>query len=117
MTLVTFIAWLSVMVFDTGGQLAFKAAANRGGGDGMAHWRAMAGKPWLWLGLLAFVAEFVAWLAFLSLVPLAEGVLLATLNMVTIMLGGRWLFAEKLTPRRLLGVGLIAAGVILVGVG
>ncbi|EQD66179.1 membrane protein containing DUF6, transmembrane, partial [mine drainage metagenome] len=54
---------------------------------------------------------------FLSLVPLAEGVLLATLNMVTIMLGGRFLFGEKLTPRRLLGVGLIAAGVILVGVG
>ncbi|THD11106.1 EamA family transporter [Metallibacterium scheffleri] len=117
MTLVTFIAWLTVMVFDTGGQLAFKAAANRGGGDGMAHWRAMAGEPWLWLGLLSFIAEFVAWLAFLSLVPLAEGVLLATLNMVTIMLGGRWLFGEKLTPRRLLGVGLIAAGVILVGVG
>ncbi|WP_297903515.1 EamA family transporter [Metallibacterium sp.] len=115
MTLASFITRLTVMVFDTGGQLTFKAAANHGGGEGMAHWRAMARKPWL--GLLSFVVEFVAWLAFLSLVPLAEGVLLATLNMVTIMLGGRFLFGEKLTPRRLLGVGLIAAGVILVGVG
>lgn len=62
MTLVPLIAWLTVMVFDTGGQLTFKAAANHGGGEGMAHWRAMARKPWLWLGLLSFVVEFVAWL-------------------------------------------------------
>ena len=49
--------------------------------------------------------------------PLAEGVLLATLNMATVMLGGRLLFGERLTPRRMAGVALIAAGVILVGVG
>lgn len=61
MTLASFITRLTVMVFDTGGQLTFKAAANHGGGEGMAHWRAMARKPWL--GLLSFVVEFVAWLA------------------------------------------------------
>ena len=60
MTLASFITRLTVMVFDTGGQLTFKAAANHGGGEGMAHWRAMARKPWL--GLLSFVVEFVAWL-------------------------------------------------------
>lgn len=112
-----FFAWLVVLVFDTSGQLAFKAAASHDAGDGLAHWRAMAHTPWLWIGIIAFVAEFVAWLAFLSLVPLAVGVLLATLNMATVMLGGRLLFGEKLSPKRMLGVGLIAAGVILVGLG
>lgn len=117
MTHAAFVAWLVVLVFDTAGQLSFKAAASRGGGDGLAHWRAMAHSPWLWTGLVSFVAEFVAWLAFLSLVPLAVGVLLATLNMVTVMIGGRVLFGERLSAKRLAGVGLIAAGVILVGIG
>ena len=112
-----FLAWLAVLVFDTCGQLAFKAATHHAEGEGLARWRAMAAQPWLWLGIAAFIAEFIAWLAFLSLVPLAEGVLLATLNMATVMLGGRLLFGEKLTPRRMAGVALIAAGVILVGVG
>lgn len=119
MSAAPFLAWLAVLVFDTAGQLAFKAAAHhaRGAGAGLAHWRAMARRPWLWLGIVAFVAEFLAWLGFLSLVPLAEGVLLSTLNMATVMLGGRLLFGERLTRRRLAGVALIAAGVILVGIG
>ena len=117
MSLNPFLAWLAVLVFDTCGQLAFKSAAHHAEGDGLAHWHAMAARPWLWLGIVAFVAEFIAWLAFLSLVPLAEAVLLATLNMVTVMLGGRLLFDEKLTPRRMAGVLLIASGVILVGLG
>ncbi len=117
MTLDTLLAWFAVLVFDTTGQLAFKAAAHHAVGAGLAHWRAMARGPWLWLGILAFIVELVAWLAFLSLVPLAVGVLLATLNLVTVMLGGRLIFGEKLSPRRMAGVGLIAVGVMLVGLG
>jgi len=33
------------------------------------------------------------------------------------MLGGRLIFGEKLSPRRMAGVGLIAVGVMLVGLG
>ena len=113
---ISFALWLLVLVFDTGGQLAFKAASGVPG-EGLDHWRAMAVRPWLWLGIAAFAFEFVTWLAFLSVVPLAEGVLLSCLNMAAVMLGGRWLFGERLTARRLLGVTLITLGVVLVGVG
>ena len=60
--------------------------------------------------------EFVIWLAFLSLVPLSEGVLLGSINIVAIMLAGRYFFAEKLSPLRVVGIGLISLGVAVVGV-
>ncbi len=111
-----FIVWMLNVVVDTGGQLAFKAAAAHGDeGGGMAHWRAMARRPWLWLGIIFFCAEFIFWLVFLSLVPLSEGILLGSLNIVAVLVGGRLIFNERLNSRCLLGIFLIAAGVAIVG--
>jgi drug/metabolite transporter (DMT)-like permease len=108
--------WLGNLLFDSAGQLAFKAAAgDPRAGHGLARWRWMSRRPWLWLGLGCYVAEFVLWLAFLSLVPLSEGVLLGSINIVAIMVAGRLLFGEKLSPLRVTGIGLITAGVALVG--
>ena len=59
--------------------------------------------------------EFVAWLAFLSLVPLSDGVLLGSINIVAIMVAGRILFKEKLAPMRVLGIVLVSIGVAVVG--
>jgi len=110
--------WAINLVTDTCGQLAFKAAASENtAARGWAHWRHMLGRPWIYLGALAYVAEFVAWLAFLSTVTLAEGVLLGMAGIVTVMLGGRLWFREHFTRPRLIGVSLILAGVALVGLG
>ncbi|MGH8122410.1 MAG: EamA family transporter [Rudaea sp.] len=109
--------WMLNLLLDTGGHLAFKtAAALPDCGDGMARWRNMAQRPWIWVGVACFVAEFVVWLAFLSLVPLSRGVLLGSINIVAVMLAGRWVFAEKFTPLRIAGGLLIALGVAIVGV-
>lgn len=108
--------WVLNVLVDSGGQLAFKAAASDpNAGDGLARWRWMAARPWLWIGVACYVVEFMAWLAFLSLVPLSEGVLLGSINIVAIMLAGRWLFREQLSRWRLAGMLLITAGVTLVG--
>ncbi|MGO4258995.1 hypothetical protein [Lysobacter sp. TAB13] len=110
--------WLVTVALDTAGQLAFKAAASDpAAGDGIARWRHMLSRPWLWLGGACYVFEFLAWIAFLSLVPLGRGVLLGSINIVAIMLAGRWLFGERLTPLRLAGMSLIGLGVALVGAG
>lgn len=110
--------WLINVTLDTGGQLAFKAAASDPrAGDGAARWRHMASRPWLWLGLLAYALHLLSWIAFLSLVDLSQGVLLASMNMVAIMIGGRLLFREKLTPLRVAGILLVSAGVAIVGAG
>ncbi len=110
--------WVLNAFFDAVGQLSFKAAARTGAdGAGRAYWMALVHRPWLWVGIVCFGAEFLVWLAFLSLVPLSEGVLLGTVNVVILMLAGRLLFAERLTRWRLAGMALVAVGVTLVGVG
>lgn len=104
------------MMLDTGGQLAFKAAAaNPEAGDGLARWKHMLSRPWIWLGGTLYVFEFLAWIAFLSLVPLGRGVLLGSINIVLVMLAGRVLFRERLNRLRVLGIVLITLGVALVG--
>lgn len=110
------ILWLSNIMLDTGGQLAFKAAslAPRPANAG-SHWLKLLVQPWLWLGIGCYVLEFLIWLAFLTLVPLSEGVLLGSINIVAIMLGGRLLFGERLSGLRIAGVLLIALGVAIVG--
>ena len=60
----------------------------------------MASRPWLWIGIGCFVVEFVAWLAFLSVIPLAQGVLLGMMGIVAVMLGGRIWFHERFTRLR-----------------
>lgn len=108
--------WLANVVLDTMGQLLFKAAASDpAAGDGIARWRHMLARPWLPLGALCYVLEFMVWIAFLSLVPLSDGVLLGSINIVVIMLAGRWLFGEKLTRMRVIGIVLVSAGVAIVG--
>jgi drug/metabolite transporter (DMT)-like permease len=56
-------------------------------------------------------------LAFLSLVPLAQGVLLGTTSIVVVMLGGRIMFHERFNRLRIVGILLIVAGVAIVGIG
>lgn len=110
--------WIANLLLDTGGQLAFKAAAgDERAGDGLARWKYMLARPWIWTGIGCYVAEFLVWIAFLSLVPLSEGVLLGSINIVAIMVAGRFLFKEKLTPLRVTGILLVAVGVAVVGFG
>lgn len=109
--------WLLNLLVDTGGQLAFKAAATvvPGAPAGLARWLWMARRRWLWIGVACYAAEFLVWLAFLSLVPLSDGVLLGSINIVAVMVAGRLLFREKLSRLRIGGILLISLGVAVVG--
>ena len=116
MSLLATLLWSLNLLVDTAGQLCFKAAASAGPDLAAGvRWRIMLRNKWLWFGVCSYVAEFLLWLAFLSLVPLSIGVLLGSMSILTIMIGGRVLFGEALTVRRVLAASLILAGVILVG--
>ncbi|EJF89287.1 EamA family transporter [Bartonella tamiae] len=120
MSWLVFVLWLSNIVCDTVGQLAFKAAAIEPQSDKpedsyKTYWFALLKKPVLWLGVGAYIAEFLLWLAFLTLVPLSEGILLGSINIIVIMILGRFLFNEKLTNMRVIGISLVAIGVAIVG--
>jgi len=111
------ILWILNVFFDTIGQIAFKyAAVNPSNRDGWHYWLDLFRNHWLWIGVGSYLAEFLLWLAFLSLVPLSQGILLGSINIIMIMIVGRLLFKELLTKYRIIGMLFITAGVILVGV-
>ncbi len=110
--------WSANLLLDTIGHVAFKVAANAGATEiANSRWVALARRPWLWIGIICFAAEFLVWLAFLAMVPLSKGVLLGSFNIVVLMFVGRWLFAERLTGWRVVGMVLVTLGVGLVGLG
>lgn len=116
MTPLATILWLCNIFFDTIGQLSFKAAAVAEDSlDGMERWRAMLKDKWIWLGVGCYIVEFFLWLAFLSMVPLSLGMLVGSVNIIAVMVGGRILFGEEFTRRRIAATIMIACGVSLVG--
>lgn len=116
MSALIIILWLINLACDTVGQIAFKyAAITSKHNQGMHYWRKLFGNLWLWLGFGTYFLGFLFWLAFLSYVPLSQGILLGSFNMITVMLAGRILFKEHITPFRLIGILFITTGVVLVG--
>jgi drug/metabolite transporter (DMT)-like permease len=114
------ILWVLCLCIETIAQLAFKASASQTAGvsaSNMAHWKAMLSNLWIWIGVACYVVEFFLYMAFLSLVPLAQGVLICSISIMTIMIGGRIFFAEKLSRKRIVAGMLIAIGVSMVGWG
>lgn len=111
-----FTLWVLNAVLDSVGQMAFKAAAvDSLKGEHRSTWHRMASKPYVWFGIVCYIAEFILWIAFLSLVPLSEGVLLGSINIVAVMILGRIFFREKMTPLRVLGIVCVSLGVAVVG--
>ncbi|MFI5012633.1 MAG: hypothetical protein ACHQAY_09815 [Hyphomicrobiales bacterium] len=75
------------------------------------------GAPLLWFGIGLFVLEAFLWLCFLTLVPLSQGVMVGSVNIIGVMIGGWIFFGEHVTPPRAGAIMLIAVGVGLVGWG
>jgi drug/metabolite transporter (DMT)-like permease len=107
-----------VLIGNTAGQMLFKAASLRSSRAGdSSHWAGLVAEPMLWLGIGIYVVEFFLWMAFLSIVPLWQGVMVACVDILLVMLGGRIFFAEQITMPRCAAISLIAVGVLLVGWG
>ena len=112
-------ATLLLAIFLVGtatGQLLFKAASVRSKRAGpSAGWSAMALDPLLWLGVAIYILDIFVWLAFIALVPLWQGVMVANLDILLVMICARFFFAEHITIPRVAAIALIAGGVALVG--
>lgn len=118
MTLTAWLLLFAVLVLDTGSHLLLKSASTRArASSGVAFVRALVFQPLLWLAILAFIALFFAWIGFISLVPLSQGVMAGSITIAGVMIGGRIFFGEEITPSRAVAVGLISSGVLLVGLG
>ena len=65
----------AVVIGNAAGQLMLKGASLRADAAGGSNqWLALFRDPLLWAGLATYVFEFLIWLAFISVVPLWQGV-------------------------------------------
>lgn len=118
MSPLAFLLLAIVLVGNTAGQMLFKAASIRADRSSVEpHWRALTNEPLLWIGIGIYIIEFFMWLAFISLVPLWFGVMVASIDILLVMVGGRIFFGEKITAARVVAISLIASGVLMVGMG
>lgn len=70
--------------------------------------------PFIVLGALCYGISLLFWLRALSTVDLSYGVPLLSFSYVLTALAGVFFFQETLTVLRILGIGLIIGGIILV---
>jgi drug/metabolite transporter (DMT)-like permease len=119
MTALATLLWILNLICVTAGHLSLKAGATAVAPDAPAleRWKTMIKGFWVWVGVSAFAAEFLLWLAFLSLVPLSLAVLVGSIDSLAVSVGGRIAFGEALTLRRTGCIFVIAVGVALVGWG
>jgi undecaprenyl phosphate-alpha-L-ara4N flippase subunit ArnE len=91
-------------------QLCLKHSAD---GD-ISFWQTLA-KPILWLGILFWAIEIIAWTIVLEAVPLTIAFPVMSMTYVTTILASSLVFKEEINRRHILGTILITAGVACVG--
>jgi len=96
------------------GQIAQKYAVEgwRGIDTGVAQ---KLRSPWLWLALLCLGLGLLVWLLVLQRLEVGIAYPMLSLNFVLITLVARYLFKETIDLRHWVGVGLVIAGVVLLG--
>lgn len=120
MKLTDFSFLLSGVLLNAFAQLWLKAATRVSGpllaGDaGLAN-RAMqlVAVPSLWYALTAYGLSVVVWIVGLSRVPVSQAYPMLSLGYVLNIGLAWWLFGEVPNAQRVIGVGVIVAGVVLV---
>jgi drug/metabolite transporter (DMT)-like permease len=98
------------------GQILFKLASLRLAESASLIERASSLlHNWLFLAALAiYLALSVLWVWVLSFTPLSRAYLFVALSFAIVPVAGIVLFAEPMSPRLILGIGLILCGLLFV---
>lgn len=112
------------VVLSSLAQLALKAgmisppvAGSLAGGFRWAAVASIAASPLVWLGLGAYFASAAVWLLVLARVEVSFAYPFVSLGFVLTMVLGWLVFNDTLTPARIAGTLLIAAGVVVLARG
>jgi drug/metabolite transporter (DMT)-like permease len=120
MKLTDFSFLLCGVLLNAFAQLGLKAATRVSGpllaGDAGLMNRAiqLVAVPSLWYALTAYGLSVVVWIVGLSRVPVSQAYPLLSLGYVLNIGLAWWLFGEVPNAQRVIGVGVIVAGVVLV---
>jgi len=99
-----------------GGQLLFKMAALRAAADGSLTERivGLLGNGFFVAAVLLYAALSVLWVWILTFTPLSRGYVFVALAFAVTPLLGAFVFAEPITARLVIGIGLIVCGLLFV---
>ncbi len=101
----TILAFVVFSLCETGEQLCF-AVSNR---DAFSTWR------WVTAGCALYVMSLCAWMWILGHLPLSIALPMAGLNYAVVAVAGRSILGEAISRRRALGIAIIIAGVVVIG--
>lgn len=109
--------WSVFVALDTATQLAFKAASEKLEGMifGLPFLQVALTTPTFWVAILCYIATFVVWMAVLTRMDLSRAFPLTALTYITVPALALLFFGEHLPLIRVAGIGVIIAGVILIG--
>lgn len=111
------VLWALFFAVDTVTQLSFKAGGDLLAGlDFSREWLRVAfSAPVVWLAIAGYIVLFVLWMVILQRSELNRAFTLTGLAYVFVPVGAWMLFGEEIGWMRALGIGLIIAGVTLIG--
>jgi len=101
---------LGSVLLSASGQLLLAAGSKEGASASMV---ALLLTPRVVGGLACWTASTLLWMAALQREQLAAVYALTSLNYILVPLGARLLLGERVGPARAVGMGLIAAGVLV----
>jgi drug/metabolite transporter (DMT)-like permease len=104
MTIIAALAIAFTILIETIEQLVFKSAAK------LAAYR----KYLLALGISLHVCQLLCWFLVLTLLPLGIAAPLMGATYVTVAIGSRLVFGEKINRRRAIGIAAIVIGLALI---
>jgi multidrug transporter EmrE-like cation transporter len=119
MNLVTFGMILTGVLLNAGAQLLLKAGTRSLGvigasGAGLLQTAIGVGtQPFILAGLACYVLSVGIWIVALSRVEVSIAYPMLSIGYVVNAFAAWWLFGEALTPLRLLGIGIILIGVVV----
>ena len=97
------------------GQLLFKTAALRlGGGTLAARALGLATNGWFLAAIALYAALSVLWVWVLTFTPLSRAYPFVAIAFAVTPLLGAFVFGEPLTARAIIGVGIVAVGLVLI---
>jgi multidrug transporter EmrE-like cation transporter len=113
----TVLLWTALLSAETTAQLGLKLGSRAVenvafGWDWLV--RAFAA-PWLWLGVLAYLASFATWMLILRRMPLGAAFPLTGLVYVTVLATSIALLGEPVGLLQAAGIALIVGGATLLG--
>ena len=112
LTLSTLAVLLFCVATDAGREICFKAAAMQSGRSGFVA--ALLTRPVLWLGLLFWAVELVAWLLVLGRARLAIAFPIMALTYAVTPIAAGLILGETLSRRQKAGAALVALGSLAV---